>query len=224
MPDTCCAIISPSTASIARRPFLTARKGRRGRVSDGGGVGGGGGAAAGAAAAKAAGSGQRRTLFQLLVGELDRVVGLEAEEGVDLTRRLRVVLLSDRQLVHADERDDLEPARRRNRADRRDAARDVVEVEVLRRREQLVRRREELRTRGWGGGSVDGTGGGTGGAGGTAAAAQRGPQRGAALRRSGCIRAASGLQRRRTSFGPTVMPRKATMQMRPCLISTTRRR
>ena len=98
-------------------------------------------------AARAAGSGERRTLFQLLVGELDRVVGLEAEEGVDLTRRLRVVLLSDRQLVHADERDDLEPARRRNRADRRDAARDVVEVEVLRRREQLVRRREELRTR-----------------------------------------------------------------------------
>ena len=99
-------------------------------------------------AARAAGSGERRTLFQLLVGEHDRVVGLEAEEGVDLARRLRVVLLSDRQLVHADERDDLEPARRRNRADRRDAARDVVEVEVLRRREQLVRRREELRTGG----------------------------------------------------------------------------
>ena len=29
---------------------------------------------------------------------------------------------------------------------------------------------------------------------------------------------------RRTSLGPTVMPRNATMQMRPCLISTTRRR
>ena len=29
---------------------------------------------------------------------------------------------------------------------------------------------------------------------------------------------------RRTSLGPTVMPRKAIMQMRPCLISTTRRR
>ena len=145
MPDTCCAIISPSTASIARRPFLTAWRAVRGRVSRGGG-----GAAAAAALwrARAAGSGQRRTLFQLLVGELDRVVGLEAEEGVDLARRLRVVLLSDRQLVHADERDDLEPARRRNRADRRDAARDVVEVEVLRRREQLVRRREELRTGG----------------------------------------------------------------------------
>ncbi len=221
MPDTCCAIISPSTASIARRPFLTAWRAVRGRVSRGGG-----GAAAAAAlwrARAAGGGGQRRTLFQLLVGELDRVVGLEAEEGVDLTRRLRVVLLSDRQLVHADERDDLEPARRRNRADRRDAARDVVEVEVLRRREQLVRRREELRTRGWGGGSVDRRQVGRR-VGRRSWRSRRVAARPPAGRSAAPQRLLAGLQRRRTSFGPTVMPRNATMQMRPCLISTTRRR
>jgi len=47
--------------------------------------------------------------------------------------------------VRADERDDLDPAGSRDRVDRGNAARDVIEVQVLGRREEGVRRREELR-------------------------------------------------------------------------------
>jgi hypothetical protein len=84
-------------------------------------------------------------LLQLLVAKHLRVLRLEAEEGWDLAGLLGVVLLGNRELVHADERNDLEPARSRNRVNRGDAARDVVEVEAERRGQQLVRRLEELR-------------------------------------------------------------------------------
>ena len=73
------------------------------------------------------------------------VIRLEAEEGGDLSRGLGVVLLVDGQLVDADERDDLRPARARHGADGRNAAGDVVEVQVERRRQQLVRRLDQLR-------------------------------------------------------------------------------
>ena len=73
------------------------------------------------------------------------VIRLEAEEGRDLSRGLGVVLLVDGELVDADERDDLRPARARHGADGRNAAGDVVEVQVERRRQQLVRRLDQLR-------------------------------------------------------------------------------
>ena len=70
------------------------------------------------------------------------IVRLEAEEGRDLTRRLGVVLLGDRELVGAHERNDLQPASARHGTQGRNAARDIVEVQVERRREEGARVRD----------------------------------------------------------------------------------
>ena len=91
-----------------------------------------------------AGKGAALTFFQLLLLEDGRVLRLEAQEGRVLAGHLGVVLLVDGQLVRTDQSDDLEPACCRHVANRLDAARDVVEVEVQRRREERVRRRDEL--------------------------------------------------------------------------------
>merc|ERR1712216_983513 len=83
-------------------------------------------------------------LFQLFVGELHRILRFETQKRWDLTGDLRVVLLCNGELVNADQRDDLEPARCRNCTNRSNATRDVVEVKIQRWREQLMRRRDQL--------------------------------------------------------------------------------
>mmetsp|Transcript_11459 Transcript_11459/g.23316 ORF Transcript_11459/g.23316 Transcript_11459/m.23316 type:complete len:238 (-) Transcript_11459:30-743(-) len=83
-------------------------------------------------------------LLQLLLGEHLGIIRLEAQEGGDLARNLGVVLLVDGQLVDADQRNNLRPARAWHRADGRNATGDVVEMQVLRRREELVRRRDQV--------------------------------------------------------------------------------
>lgn len=82
-----------------------------------------------------------RTLFQLLLLESGDVLRLEAQEGVDFSRLLRVIMLGDGELMKINQRNDLEW----HSANRSNAARDVVEMEVLRRRKQLMRWHHKLR-------------------------------------------------------------------------------
>ena len=84
-------------------------------------------------------------LLKLLLLEDGRVLGLESKESGNLARNLCVVLLVNGQLMRADERDDLEPARSRHGVDRRDAARDVIEVQAGAGGEERVRRGEQLK-------------------------------------------------------------------------------
>jgi hypothetical protein len=85
------------------------------------------------------------SIYRGATGAHRGVLRLEAEEGGDLSRGLGVVLLVDGQLVDTDDSNDLRPARARHSADGLDAAGDVVEVQVERRRKQLMRRRDQLR-------------------------------------------------------------------------------
>lgn len=87
-----------------------------------------------------------RTFFQLLVPENGRVLRLEAEEGGNLARHLGVVLLGNRQLVDANNSQNLEPAGSGHHIDSRNSTRDVIEVEFGRWREQSVGGCDELRT------------------------------------------------------------------------------
>mmetsp|Transcript_43580 Transcript_43580/g.87209 ORF Transcript_43580/g.87209 Transcript_43580/m.87209 type:complete len:262 (-) Transcript_43580:8-793(-) len=83
-------------------------------------------------------------LLELFLLEDSRIVGLEAEEGGDLAGHLGVVLLRDGELMNANQRDDLSPASAWHSTDRRNATGDVVEVQVGRRREESVRRLDQL--------------------------------------------------------------------------------